>query len=278
MFTLISVAWYFGFTQLWYTLTHISTEWPWLLLCVTISPIMYDWFLHCVLAHRKYPVDPGRWLYKILVLMITVDIGMGSPRRFVLVHRGHHAWADQEGRDILYPPHHWYGAGCASPLAWIIQHPVKYPDEKRYFATETKKFSHILNDPWTQFCEKYTIPIVLTYWGILFVFAPVILFKFAFMNRAVMSVLKFINDSIGHMKLPGSYRNFNLKDKSYNNILWHYLFLGLSPTTLHNNHHGSPDGPRGYYPHRYRWYEIDLGYYGMRLLQPFLMPKKKLPK
>jgi fatty-acid desaturase len=59
---------------------------------------------------------------------------------------------------------------------------------------------------------------------------------------------------VGHIKdVPASYRNFNTNDTTSNNILLHYLFLGMFAGMLQNNHHGQPRSVR---PND-KWWELD---------------------
>ena len=54
------------------------------------------------------------------------------------------------------------------------------------------------------------------------------------------------------MKLPGSYRNHNTLDNSYNNTVVNWYLLGEG---LHNNHHAEP----GNYNQAHAPGEFDLG-------------------
>lgn len=275
MFILVSIAWYFGFQQLWFTVTNFSTEWGWYVGCVIYAAMLNEWFLHNILAHRRFEVDTSRWAYKVLTLFATIG-GLGNPRTFVLVHKAHHKWADIPGQDFLYPPTHWFTSCISSPLMWVYHARVKFPNEKKYFENEKKKFSNIVNDPWTNFCDQHKVSLTIAFWTFLYFVAPVVLFKLVFMSRAILSIIKVFLDIVGHLKLPLTYRNFNVRDNSTNFLISHYLALGTVTSLLHNNHHGFPEGPKGHCPHSCHWYEIDVGYYGVELLRPLLEKKNHL--
>jgi stearoyl-CoA desaturase (delta-9 desaturase) len=57
--------------------------------------------------------------------------------------------------------------------------------------------------------------------------------------------------SLSHMKIPGSYRNFDTPDKSWNHVLLGYLTFGFG---WHNNHHKHPRE----IVNSHRWFEIDI--------------------
>jgi fatty-acid desaturase len=58
-------------------------------------------------------------------------------------------------------------------------------------------------------------------------------------------------NTLGHANIPGSYRNYNLEDKSYNNWI---LMIPSFGESLHNNHHGDQTNSSV----RRRWFEIDI--------------------
>jgi fatty-acid desaturase len=47
----------------------------------------------------------------------------------------------------------------------------------------------------------------------------------------------FVRSALTHIKLPGSYKNFDIDDDSWNNKWLHAFDLGEG---LHNNHHKYP--------------------------------------
>jgi fatty-acid desaturase len=94
---------------------------------------------------------------------------------------------------------------------------------------------------------------------------PVVLFKIVFMGRIIISIITFLTTSLGHSKLLG-YRNEDVPNNSNNRLITHYLLgCGLFSSLLHNNHHTHRWIQQQ--SHSYRWFEIDLGGYIIKLLK-----------
>lgn len=76
---------------------------------------------------------------------------------------------------------------------------------------------------------------------VFFVLAPLV---WGFMNMGLITLAT-------HIKLPGSYRNYERADDSYNNKWINFYLMG---DALHNNHHQSP----GEYNEAHREGELDI--------------------
>lgn len=90
------------------------------------------------------------------------------------------------------------------------------------------------------------------------------------MARALMMFYTALSGVCGHIKnFPFSYRNFNTRDTTSNNLLFFYLSLGLHAGILQNNHHGRQNT----IAQNFRWYEFDLGRFVIYALRPLLEKK-----
>lgn len=262
---LVLFAWVMGSIELVDTFKNFSTEWYWYVLAVAYTVSLNDVFVHICLGHLIYPIDTNRVGYKILTFLATVDNAWGPISSMCLVHRNHHMYSDQGNRDVSNWRIHWYNMSILSPINYIYQAKTDFPEQEKYFAQQHKAYKEILDDTWLWFIEEYSHIFTILFWIVLYFVCPVILFKIIFMGRVLMSVFTLFPGMFGHSRLPGGYRNFDTPDQSYNNLVLHYLCLGLFPTTLQNNHHGQMYTiEKG---HGHRWFEVDLSKYTIRFFK-----------
>lgn len=264
---IVSIAWWFGAQSLWDVVQNFSTQWYWYVLatlyCVTINEI----FLHQLCTHSSIKVNPQRWTYKVLVFLTSVDNAYGPLTSFCLLHKNHHLYADKD-QDLVNYRTTWHSACLLSPWVFFMDFSLNMPNKEKYLASQNQQYSSLINDTWTQICERNRIALTLIYWAILWVVFPIFLFKVVFMGRFLLSIFKIFGDIFGHMKLPLSYRNYNTNDTSYNHLIFHYLSLCLLIAMLHNNHHGMLENQE----RQARWFEFDLSRVIMhRLLKPLLV-------
>jgi fatty-acid desaturase len=136
---------------------------------------------------------------------------------------------------------------------------------------EQQKAKHpeILDDLWTFFVEENRVVLTVLYWAVLWMIAPAFLFYVVLTGRFLYSIFITMAAIGGHTKLPFGYRNFDTPDTTHNNLLFHYVCLGLMPSQLQNNHHGSMQ-------HSCHWYEVDTGGLVVKLLRPLLTKQQPL--
>lgn len=268
MFLLVSLAWGFGAIELYNTFADFSAQWYWFVLATTYTMTLNEIFLHQILSHGKYTAKTQSWLYKILIFLTTVENSFGKPTNFCMFHRHHHMRPDTD-EDMILPKRAWHSYNLLSPWMWLINTPVKITKQEQYMAQQTRFYRSMIEDPWTQFCEKNQVVLILVYWLVLFLIAPVLLFKIVFMGRLLMSIIMWFQSVAGHLKLPTGYKNFPNKrnDKTYNYLILHYLALGLASGMLHNNHHNLRTNQTTVA----RWFELDAGKYIRLLIQKFVV-------
>ncbi|MFP5229502.1 MAG: acyl-CoA desaturase [Acidobacteriota bacterium] len=201
---------------------------------------------HRLLTHRGYRVP--KWLEYAMAVCGTLALE-GGPIFWVSLHRVHHQLSDQEG-----DPHTPNEGGWWAHAGWIL-----IGDS---LSGETDALARyvpdLMRDRFMVWLSKYhwvpqVVAAFLCYavagwpgvlWGI-------------FLRTTLGLHATWLVNSATHMW--GS-RRFTTRDDSRNNW-WVALITGGEG--WHNNHHAHPVSAR----HGLRWYEFDVNYYGIFLLQ-----------
>jgi stearoyl-CoA desaturase (delta-9 desaturase) len=227
------LLWISGIVGMLIAVVIAATQDQWMLLLISyiyfriIKLIGFHIGLHRYFSHGSFKTGKVQHL---LLIGTSVLIGQGSPISWASVHRHHHTHADQP-LDV-HSPH--YGKW----QSLFNTYTLRSSNWWMYVKKVNKLPRDLLQDPIIIFVHKYYytiwIGIILAAWGLLgtmflifFVLAPV---GFGWLHAP------FIN-FFTHLNLPGSYRNYNTVDKSYNNnyVRW------ISPEeAYHNNHHALP--------------------------------------
>lgn len=218
-----------------------------LLIGAHLSNAFTSIYLHRCLAHRALELSPAASFP--MRLWIWLSTGVNS-RQWVACHRKHHACVDREG-----DPHSPVRLGLRSVVFLGWRHYRNAVQDKAM----VEKYGKGAPDDWWErnvFTRQEA--------GLLGLLA-INLVLFGWMAGGGIWVLQMI-----HMPLQGGivngighawgYRNFPTKDHSTN-----FLPLGLwiSGEELHNNHHADPKAAR----FSRRWFEIDMGWIYIRLLE-----------
>lgn len=180
--------------------------------------------LHKYFSHKSFKTGPLR--HKFLS-WITILGGVGSPYTWSIQHRHHHQYADSD-KDLHSPlESKWKaatGLWVVSPLSWWTEVKKVRPILKDLYKDNTVMFIH-------RHYYKLWITILmmsLLFFGwkftLFFITAPI---GWNFLHGALTNYLN-------HLKIPGSYRNFNTNDNSQNHKWINIFLLGEG---LHNNHH-----------------------------------------
>ena len=266
---LVTIAWVVGAVELTDTLAHFSTQWYWFVLATFYTVTLNELYCHRICTHKLFELDTRSITYKILTFLLTVDLAWSPLTTMCTVHSNHHMYSDQGDKDNLNWRRYWYNICTLSPIAYLYQEPTNYPHEEQFFAQQRRVFKTVLDDTWTFFVEENRLILTIMFWFALYAIAPIVLFKVVLMGRLLMSVYMAMVSIGCHVKLPGNYRNFETNDTTHNNLVFHYLTLGLFSSMLHNNHHRMART----LDHGYRWFEVDTGYWVIRLLRPLLEKK-----
>jgi stearoyl-CoA desaturase (Delta-9 desaturase) len=264
---LASVMIALGSLEIFNMFSNISIEWPWVLGALLYSVTINDVFCHRICAHSMFRIDEKSLTFKIFVLLNTIDNGFSSSRIFLQYHSLHHRHTNS--KLDTGSAHYWLSA-VSSPFRDFITLP-KIPDTtQKSIQIKGERHANVINDPWVIFCEKNQAIISVTVFAILAVFAPIILFKIIFPGRVFLSIVLISHVLCHSNKTPFNYRLKPSKSNSFNNLILHYLVLGLAGSfTLQSSHH--------LYPHSLnlgkRWYEID-STYPIAMLLKLLLEKR----
>ncbi len=200
---------------------------------------------HRLLTHRGYSTP--KWLEYCIATCGTLAL-QGGPIYWIAVHRMHHRYTDKEG-----DPHSPRDGKWWSHMGWILNGSLRNESKtlKQYAPDLARERYYV----WLN--KYHWVP--LTVVGITF-------FAFggwswllwgAVLPATIGFHVTWMVNSVTH--LWGT-RRFSTSDDSRNNF-WVALLTGGEG--WHNNHHAYPVSVR----HGLAWYEIDVNYYGILLLQ-----------
>jgi hypothetical protein len=265
---LITIAWFFGFQELWAVFTNFGNQWYWFVLATIWTTTLNDVFGHMILTHRLFPVNTNSVAYRILSFLFIVDHGWGPITGFCMAHHRHHQCSDQGNKDVANWRTGWYTHGTVSPINYLYQPYTDWGNTEKYVIMQERKFKEIFDDTWTFVLEEYSHIWTILFWTALYFVAPVILFKIVFLGRALLTIYTIFSTIGGHTRISGGYKNFNTADNSHNNLVFHYASLLMFPTILQNNHHGTKYTlEKGSGVH---WYEYDISKHIARFLKIFM--------
>jgi stearoyl-CoA desaturase (delta-9 desaturase) len=218
---LISVA---AFTCLimliWYTSQH---GWTWLIISYVYYKIVVGLLGNQIAQHRYYShrsfvtTRSKEWLLYFLSLTTGVN-----PVFYALAHRHHHRYSDQSN-DLHSIHNHW--SDIFSPLTGRTTYTGDI-EISRVLSADQRK----VNNHWVWIFLCYILVSVLLDWR-LAVFVVIAGPAWNYLHMIVFRVW------LAHTKLPGSYRNSETTDLSWNNKWIQWLDIGEG---LHNNHHRYP--------------------------------------
>lgn len=250
------------------TWQDFSNQWYWLILATYYTVTMNETFAHRIVAHGMFDINVKSWTYKVLTFFTAVDQCHGPLRSLTLLHFSHHKFSDQGYKDWANFRCFWFGSAWCWPFVFFGP-TLQIPQSKSYIENQYHRHKEVIDDPWTMFCEKYNLVISITTLIALYFLLPVVLFKIILMGRFIMT-LGMMTVSLTHVKwFPFNYRVYNTPDQSCNNLILHYMFLGILSGLLQNAHHGKPMATNL----SSRWYEIDTSVPVVWILK-YLLSKK----
>jgi stearoyl-CoA desaturase (delta-9 desaturase) len=201
---------------------------------------------HRLLTHRSYQVP--KWLEHSLAVCGTLALE-GGPIFWVATHRVHHQFSDKQGDPHTPRDGKWW-----SHILWMMVGDITHCD-----AVASAKYApDMAADPFYVSLSKYHY-VPLTVVGIL-LFAigglPWLLWGVFFRVTLGLHATWMVN-SLTHI---WGRRRFATRDDSRNN--WFVAALSFGEG-WHNNHHAHPTSAR----HGLAWYEVDISWMTIRLLQ-----------
>jgi fatty-acid desaturase len=211
---------------------------------------------HRLLTHRGYKTPKLVEYFLTLCGTLTLE---GGPIYWVVTHRIHHAHTDEPG-----DPHTPRDGGWWSHVGWILWGTGQQYDSstvERYAPDMVKDRFHV----WLN--RLYWVPLVFLGLGLLaFGGWPYLMWGVFFRVTFNLHATWLVN-SATHM---WGRRRFATRDDSRNN--WWVALLTFGEG-WHNNHHAYPTSAR----HGLAWYEIDLNWWGIRVMQ-FLRLAKSIKR
>lgn len=174
---------------------------------------------HRYFSHRTFKTNNfNQWV--LYFFSLTTGI---NPIQYAIAHRHHHVHSDTEN-DIHSVHRLWFD--IFSPFTHHVR-------------PKNIKVSRVIEHPIQKKINKFWWLIFLIYSGLFAIIDWHLVFYVAFAgvgwNYLHMILLRVW---LVHIRLPGSYRNFNTADQSWNNKYLQMIDIGEG---LHNNHHQYPN-------------------------------------
>ena len=200
---------------------------------------------HRYFSHRSFKTSRA---FQFLMALIGISCVQKGPLWWAAHHRHHHRHSDHE-EDVHSPTLRGF---FWSHIGWIMC--------KKYFPTEHHRVRDFMKYPELRWLDRHYIAVPLVMGALIWWLAGFEVFMWAgIISTVVLWHGTFTINSLAHVF--GS-RRFETKDTSRNNFWLSLITLGEG---WHNNHHYYPGSARqGFY-----WWEIDIGYYSLRLLALF---------
>ncbi|HRP63323.1 MAG TPA: fatty acid desaturase [Phycisphaerales bacterium] len=228
---------------------------------------------HRLLTHRSFTTP--RWFEHFIVL-IALCCMENTPGRWVATHRYHHNHSDEQE-----DPHTPLVGFFWAHVGWLLVH----NGSTNSIAVYQKYARDILNDPFYMRLEKQRSLALVVYLvhTLLFAAAGALIgwltagtgiealrmaLSFVVWGVLVRTVLVWhITWSVNSLTHLFGYQNHTTDDNSRNNWLVAILTVGEG---WHNNHHHDPAAASV----QHRWWEIDISYYEIKLLEMVGLAKR----
>ena len=207
---------------------------------------------HRQLTHRGF-LTP-KWVEYAMAVCATLAL-QGGPIYWVSVHRLHHQLTDREG-----DPHSPRDGKWWSHMGWILYGTLRNRNTllNRYAPDLARDRFYVL------LSRYHWVPVTLVSIGLFLIGGwPWLLWGTFFRVTLGLHVTWLVNSAT---HIWGS-RRFDTRDDSRNNW-WVALLTGGEG--WHNNHHAHPVSAS----HGMAWYEVDINYWGIRLLGMLGLAKK----
>ena len=245
-----------------------------MVLCVHLFGQAINLCYHRILTHRSAVLP--KWLEHFFVL-VALCCMEDTPGKWVSMHRYHHNHSDHEE-----DPHSPLVTFLWSHIGWLIIE----NSATHNIATYRKFAPDILKDSFYMKMEKsYSWVWVYVAHAVLFFLVG---FAIGWATGTVMSGVQFgasllvwgvfvrtvavwhITWSVNSLTHLFGYSNYKTDDHSRNNWFVAILTVGEG---WHNNHHHDPASASN----QHRWWEIDVTYYQIKLLEKLGLASKVIP-
>lgn len=201
---------------------------------------------HRLLTHRGYKVPKPVEYFLTICATMALE---GGPIQWVVTHRIHHAHADRAG-----DPHTPRDGGWWAHIGWILWGTAQNHDQ----ATIARYAPDLVKDPFYRWLNNFYYVPLLIVGVLLFVFGGWGVLLWGVFLRLILALHStWLVNSATHL---WGRKRFETDDDSRNS--WWVALLTFGEG-WHNNHHAHPTSAR----HGLRWYEFDLNWIGIRVLQ-----------
>ena len=275
------IVWPYAITLVLYHLLALLALIPWffswtgvVLLCAGLyvfGTLGINLCFHRLLTHRGL-VCP-KWL-EYCFAVLGVCCMQDTPAHWVATHRRHHEHSDQTD-----DPHSPLVSFFWGHMGWMV---IENSDVSR-LEIYSRYAKDILRDPFYKKLEGplYAV-ILLGSWVVFFLaglsfallsgdqfsealqFGASVLVWGVFLRTVLVWHITWSVNSIAHLF---GYQNYATTDRSRNN--WFVALIAMGEG-WHNNHHAQPRSAK----HGHRWFEIDLTYSSIWLLEKLRLAKK----
>ncbi|MCA9323446.1 MAG: acyl-CoA desaturase, partial [Planctomycetes bacterium] len=211
-------------------------------------------FYHRYFSHRAFKTSR---VFQGVMAVVGASAAQRGPLWWAAHHRGHHRHSDQP-EDLHSPRQHgllW------SHMGWFMT--------RESFATRIDRVRDFAGFPELRFLDRFDMvaPAILA--GLLYAFGSLLagvapgagtsgaqMLVWGLISTIVLYHATYTINSLAHRF---GTRRFDTRDTSRNNFWLAFLTLGEG---WHNNHHHHPASAR----QGFRWWEVDVAYYLLRIL------------
>ena len=201
---------------------------------------------HRLITHRGYKVPKLFEYFLVTCGMLAIE---GGPVQWVTTHRIHHAHADQTG-----DPHTPRDGGWWAHVGWILRRNAQDHD----LATLERYAPDLITNRYYILLDRfYYVPLIILAVSLLVFGGWSVMLWGIFLRVTLALHTTWLVNSATHM---WGRQRFETGEDSRNS--WWVALLTFGEG-WHNNHHAHPTSAR----HGLKWYEIDLNWWGIRVLQ-----------
>ena len=201
---------------------------------------------HRLMTHRGYRVPKIVEYFLIVCGALALE---GGPIQWATTHRIHHAHTDRDGDPHTPRDGRWW-----SHIGWVLTRTPQLLDKTQlqHYAPDLikQRFYRLLN-------RFYYVPLIMLALGLLAFGGWRVVLWGVFLRVTLGLHATWLVNSATHL---WGRRRFETGEDSRNS--WWVALVSFGEG-WHNNHHAHPTSAR----HGLRWYEIDLNWWGIRVLQ-----------
>jgi stearoyl-CoA desaturase (delta-9 desaturase) len=200
---------------------------------------------HRLLTHRSYKTNI--FIERLFSIFGCLG-GTGSSLAWAAIHINHHLKSDK--------PTDPHSPSYKGLKIFMLDYAHEVDKNTKW------RLRYLIKDRFHQFLHRYYFGIIISYSLLLLLIGgPYLMLFLHWAPAAINALMSNIVNYIGHKpNWIGSYRTYNLNDKSSNNWIFAIPTWG---ETWHNNHHRHPKN----FSCGEKWYEIDISAFIIRVIK-----------